>query len=102
MTARCGSGNPTHVARRCADCKKVYRKRYRDGAPRLARHYVNPAVCAVCGLAAGNSLDIKVYRYPLMRHRRRQGKQASFYVGAIGLCDDCIGANASVPVRRAA
>ena len=102
MSARCGSRKLDHVARRCADCKKVYRKRYRDGAPLLARHYANPAVCAVCGLAAGNSMSIKVYRYPLMKHRRREGKQASHYVGAIGLCDRCIEDNASVPVRRAA
>ena len=90
MSARCGSRNPDHIARRCAACKKVYRKRYRDGAPLLARHYVNPAVCAFCGIAAGNSSNIATYRYPLIRHVYRDGRQTSRVVGSIGLCDRCL------------
>lgn len=47
------------------------------------------ATCVFCALAAGNSLGVKVLRYPLLRHIDRNGRHTSVCIGSISLCDDC-------------
>ena len=57
------------------------------------------ATCMVCGIHAGNSLNMPVYRYRLQRSSYREGgTQKSENVGAIGLCDACITKHAQ-PLR---
>ena len=55
------------------------------------------AACLVCGVMAGNSLDIPVYRYRLQRTAKREGLWRSANVGAIGICDPCIAKHAMPP-----
>ncbi len=101
MTARCGSNDPTHRSKACRDCDRVYKRRYREGAPRFSmRVKADAARCAICGLVAGNLADIPVYRYPLKRWYRKQ--QA--WIGTIGLCDACLADHADLKeqFRRAA
>jgi hypothetical protein len=54
--------------------------------------------CAWCGIEAGNSDDVPVYRYRLQRSAYRDGLPRSVSVGSIGLCDPCIDAIAQ-PAR---
>jgi hypothetical protein len=46
--------------------------------------------CSWCGIEAGNSDEIPVYRYRLQRTAYRDGLPRSENVGSIGLCDPCI------------
>ena len=87
MTARCGSNDPTHRASKCRDCDRVYKRRHRAGAPPFRmRVKADSATCIVCGLTAGNSLDVPVYRYPLKRwHNKGQA-----WIGTAAMCDDCL------------
>lgn len=95
MTARCGSIDPTHTSIGCRGCDRLYKRRHRAGLPRLKfRLRANAAKCAVCGLAAGNSMDVPVYRYTLKRHI--VGSKQQVYIGSIGLCDRCIGQHAEL------
>ena len=101
MTARCGSNDPAHRAKTCKPCERLYKARYRAGEPRyIYRARVNPATCILCGLAAGNSMDVPVYRYPL----KRQYRKVTAWIGTVGLCDPCIAENAELrpAFRRAA
>jgi len=52
----------------------------------------------MCGIYAGNSGGIAVYRYRLQRSWYGGGKRKSFNVGAIGMCDPCIKKYA-LPIR---
>lgn len=101
MTARCGSMDPAHRSKTCRPCDKLYKARYERGEPRFRfRVRANAAICAICSIAAGNSLGVAVYRYPLRAWRG--GGQRS--VASIGLCDSCIIARGEVraPRRKAA
>ena len=87
MTALCGSMDVEHRSRGCRACDRIYKQRSAAGAaPIRFRHRSNPAVCIVCGLAAGNSADVPVYRYPLKRWSREKAR----WIGSIGLCDVCL------------
>jgi hypothetical protein len=106
MTARCGSTDPTHRARQCKECVRLYNAAYKSGL-RFARVAFgrNPAQCVVCGLTAGNSMNVKVRRYPLLRsYNKPDRRRASFVLGSIGLCDRCIVESAELKpqYRRAA
>jgi hypothetical protein len=96
MIARCGSTSPYHVARRCPACKSRWNAAYRASQPRKPRRRVqsyrvpNPAVCAFCGLARGNSLGVPVYRYPLQRTIYPNGVKRTAHFASIGLCDQCV------------
>lgn len=97
MTARCGSRDPKHVGRRCRNCKSLYNRAYRLKTraqrllePRGVRLELNPAVCAFCDLARGNSLGIPVYRYPLERTIYPNGVKRTASIASIGLCDQCV------------
>ena len=93
MTSRCGSTDPMHVARRCRPCKAIYNRAYRrTREPRFrpVRLELNPAVCAFCGLARGNSQRIPVYRYPLERTIYPNGVKRTASIASIGLCDECL------------
>lgn len=57
------------------------------------------ATCAFCAIAAGNSLGVKVLRYPLLRHIDRNGRHTSVCIGSIGLCDRCIIEHAALNER---
>lgn len=95
MTARCGSNDPAHRAKTCRACDRLYKRRYKSGQPRfLYRVRANSAVCVICGLAAGNSMSVPVYRYPLKRHF--VGKKGQDWIGTIGLCDPCIADHAEL------
>jgi hypothetical protein len=101
MTAICGSMDPAHRSRRCPACDKQYKQRAKAGAPYAMFHKrSNPAVCIVCSLAAGNSMDIGVYRYPLKRWSRKKAR----WIGSVGLCDVCLaeGGELKPEYRRAA
>jgi len=88
MTARCGSNDPAHRSKTCRACDRLYKLRHKNGAPLFSmRIRVNGATCVLCGLTAGNSADIPVYRYPLKRHFRGKGQK---WIGNIGLCDECV------------
>lgn len=56
-----------------------------DGKPRKRPI----ATCSFCSLAAGNSLGVKVLRYPLLRHIDKAGRHTSVCIGSISLCDEC-------------
>ena len=56
------------------------------------------ARCAVCGLYAGNSGGIAVYRYRLQRTVYRGSIRRSLSLGSLGLCDPCLKREAE-PVR---
>ncbi len=56
------------------------------------------ATCMACGIMAGNSLGMPVYRYRLQRTAYREGLAQSTNVGAVGLCDECIERHA-LPIR---
>lgn len=101
MTARCGSRDPSHRAKTCRACDRLYKRRYKNGAPRYSmRVYVNGATCFNCNLSAGNSLDIPVYRYPLKRHIRGEGPK---WIGTLAICDDCLNQHAELkPEYRSA
>jgi hypothetical protein len=97
MTNRCGSTDPMHVARRCRQCKSIYNRSYRLARkaqyqlrPVGVRLELNPAVCAFCGLARGNSQRIPVYRYPLERTIYPNGVKRTASIASIGLCDECL------------
>jgi hypothetical protein len=101
MTARCGSMSPDHKSRTCRECDRIYKRRSAAGAPpALFRLRSNPARCIVCGIAAGNSMNLPVYRYPL---KRWSGKKAR-WIGSVGLCDVCLaeGGELKPEYRRAA
>jgi len=101
MTARCGSNDPAHRSKGCAACDRIYKKRYKDGAPKFrVRMRADAARCVVCGLVAGNLAGVPVYRYPLKRWHRKQ----SLWIGTVGLCDPCIAEQGELrePFRRAA
>ena len=84
----CGSTSPEHRSAKCPDCRRIYKQRHRQGGlPRLIR---DPAMCVFCGLAAGNSLGVKVLRYPLLRHIDRIGRHTSVCIGSMGMCDRCV------------
>ena len=86
MTARCGSIDPMHRSRTCRDCDRIYKQRSATGAPPVMfRQRSNPARCIVCGLAAGNSLNVGVYRYSLKRWSRNKAR----WIGSVGICDTC-------------
>lgn len=87
MTARCGSINPAHRAKTCRICDKIYKRRHHLGQPKFAfRVRADAARCAICGLAAGNSLNVPVYRYSLRTYRGGARRTPA----SIGLCDPCI------------
>lgn len=45
----------------------------------------------MCQLMAGNSMNVKVLRYPLLRRvNLPSGRQTSVCIGSIGLCDKCV------------
>lgn len=95
MTARCGSNDPEHRAKTCRACDRLYKRRYKAGQPRFRyRVTANAATCRFCGLVAGNSMNIPVYRYPLKRHVFGVKQQA--WIGTLGLCDRCIVDNAEL------
>lgn len=101
MTARCGSNDPAHRVKQCRACDHIYKLRYKNGAPRYRiRARANSAQCAICGITAGNSADVPVYRYPLKRWFSRKMR----WIGSVGLCDPCIVATAELrpEFRRAA
>jgi len=91
MTARCGSFSPEHRAETCKACQRIYRQRERDGASKFGMRYLAVgAECSFCGLTAGNSLKVRVYRYTLRRSVNIGGKRTSRALGSIGICDRCI------------
>jgi hypothetical protein len=83
----CGSTAPEHRSRTCSGCRRIYKSRHLQGLPRLIRY---PAMCVFCGLAAGNSLKVKVLRYPLLRHIEKAGRHTSVCIGSMGICDRCV------------
>ena len=88
---RCGSTNPEHRARGCVECRRVYNREYKSGK-RFDRvpFGMPPATCSFCSIVAGNSAGVKVLRYPLTRHTKKNGKHTSHSIGSIALCDRCI------------
>lgn len=80
----CGSIDPRHRARQCRPCHRVYKGR----APHKGHR--SPASCVFCGLAQGNSLGVKVLRYPLLRHIDKGGRHTSVCIGSMGMCDPCV------------
>ena len=87
MTARCGSMDPDHRSRTCRACDRLYKQRSLAGLPHYRyRARSNPARCIVCGIAAGNSMDMPVYRYSLKRWSRNKAR----WIGSVGLCDKCL------------
>jgi hypothetical protein len=102
MTARCGSNDVNHRAKGCRACDRLYKRRAKSGAPPFSmRVRANPATCAICGIVAGNSRDLPVYRYPLKRWVK--GRENT-WIGSVGLCDACLLDHAEVKpqFRRAA
>ena len=83
----CGSTADEHRSKSCPECRRIYKRRHFQGAPRLIRY---PAVCVFCGLAAGNSLGVKVLRYPLLRHIDNKHRHSSVCIGSMGMCDRCV------------
>lgn len=94
--AHCGSIDPRHLSRECRDCRRIYKRRHLLGLPRLIR---DPAVCVFCNLAAGNSLGVKVLRYPLLRHIDKGGRHTSVCIGSMGMCDQCVMAHGAINER---
>ena len=98
--ALCGARTEDHVSRRCLGCKRIYNKRYRARQPRQPRTPVqqyrvsDPATCAFCGLARGNSLKVAVYYYPLHRTIYRGDRKSTASFGRLGICDRCVIAKA--------
>lgn len=92
----CGSIDPAHRSRECSDCRRIYKHRHLTGLPPLRR---NPAVCVFCGLAAGNSMKVKVLRYPLLRHIDANGRHTSVCIGSMGMCDRCVMEHAALNER---
>lgn len=91
MTARCGSISPAHRAKDCRPCQAIYRHRERSGAPKYGERYLaRGARCAFCGLAAGNSQGVRVYRYTLRRSVNVNGLRTSRALGSVGICDVCV------------
>jgi len=91
MTARCGSTKESHRADACSKCNRIYYDRERSGAPRFGqRMLARGATCAFCGLVAGNSRGVRVYRYTLRRSVNVKGKRTSRALGSVGLCDLCV------------
>ena len=89
--ARCGSIDPEHVARRCLQCKRIYARRYARGDPPFARIIRGEiAECSFCGLNADNASQVKVLRYPLLRHMDRNGRHTSVCIGSLSICDRCV------------
>lgn len=80
----CGSIDPRHQSRTCTPCHRVYkgRKPYQGN--------LDPASCAFCGIAQGNSLRVKVLRYPLLRHIDKGGRHTSVCIGSMAMCDPCV------------
>lgn len=68
-------------------------QRYAGGKPRT------DAVCALCGIVAGNSLGIHVIRHSLQRTVYRDGRTIAVRVGTIAVCDQCIREHARPPRR---
>ena len=96
MRARCGSNDPTHIARRCKGCRAIYDARRASGGPHLVRIDRNPAKCVLCDLMAGNSAGLKVLRYPLLRHIDTGGRHTSVCIGSMAMCDRCVVDNAKL------
>lgn len=59
----------------------------RPDVPRVPR---TPAICAFCGYAAGNGQGVAVFRYPLIRAVKIDGRKTSRCIASLGLCDRCI------------
>ena len=99
--AYCGSIDPRHSIRGCRDCRRISKKRRAQGLPPIIR---DPAVCVFCNLAQGNSLGVKVIRYPLLRHIDKGGRHTSVCIGSLALCDDCVMQHGAINerTRRAA
>lgn len=84
--ARCGSTDPAHRTGKCQGCKQIYNRRYRQHATTRP-----PAECVICGLLSGNSLNIHVRQYALIRTATVRGKKkTSVCIGSIGLCNRCV------------
>lgn len=91
MTARCGSFDPAHRAKSCRACQHIYDERSRSKKPRLRdRMLAVAARCEFCGIVAGNSRAVKVYRYTLRRSVRIGDRRTSRALGSIGICDQCL------------
>ncbi len=95
MTALYGSRSGEHVARRCTGCKAIYNRRYRQGQPRKPRNLQmyrvkDPATCAFCNLARGNSLGVPVYRYHLGRTVYTDGRKSTARFATLDVCDRCV------------
>lgn len=80
----CGSIDPRHRSRKCRFCRRVYKGR----APYEGRQA--RAACVFCGLAQGNSLGVKVHRYPLLRHIDKGGRHTSVCIGSMPMCEPCV------------
>lgn len=92
----CGSIAPDHRARQCRDCRRAYKRRTGKGFP---RYIPDPASCVFCGIAQGNSLRIKVIRYPLLRHIDKNGRHTSVCIGSMPMCDPCVAQNGKLNER---
>ena len=80
----CGSIDPRHRSRLCTPCHRVYKGRAPYAGHKAA------ASCVFCGLAQGNSLKVKVLRYPLLRHIDKGGRHTSVCIGSMPMCDPCV------------
>lgn len=89
----CGSIDPRHRARECKPCHRVYKGK----APHQGNR--NPASCVFCGIAQGNSLNVRVIRYPLLRHIDKGGRHTSVCIGSMPMCDPCVMANGNINER---
>lgn len=90
---RCGSIDLAHRTARCAPCKAIYNASYRKGAatPRAL------AQCAMCGLTRGNTANVHVRRYALIRSFiHGGGRKTSVCIGSLGMCDRCVVDNAKL------
>lgn len=58
------------------------------GPDRTARK--SGAVCAICGIVAGNLSGVPVHRYRLARTRYEGGESKTIAVASMGLCDTCV------------
>lgn len=87
----CGSDDPGHRSTGCRPCQ-AERQRQRRARIAAGLPLLGPE-CALCGIARGNSLGIKVYRYSLVRNFAAAHTKTGWtnrQVASVPICDRCL------------
>jgi hypothetical protein len=58
------------------------------GPDRSARK--SGAICAICGIVAGNLSGVPVHRYRLARTMYEGGRSKTVAIASMGMCDPCV------------